>query len=609
MTFPPETRLAMGFTLALVFACLLGILWRQDRRGLALRDWSLACLLIALGAPLRILPEAWPDWLRIAASNALLVQAFACFWAGARHFRERPPHPAGRFAGLATWLALLPWVIGSTSQRVSLVSAAVGLYALLTAREFIQGMRAGRLPSYPLLAAIFAAFGAVSFGRSVLAFAIGFDPVPHTALPAARWNDYLAVAMLACFAGMVVMLVAITREQAERLSTARLTAARDRADAASHNKTRFLARMSHELRTPLNAVYGMAQVLARDQSLGPVQREQARLLVEAGSHLLAIVNDALDLARVEAGRLDLAPEPVALPEALQATLALVAAAAAAKRQDLRFETETPLPAMVVADPLRLRQIAMNLLGNATKFTPPGGRITLSAGWEAGELRLIVTDTGPGLPAGVLADLFGDFVQGPRQTDGVEGSGLGLAICAALARAMGGTLRHAPGPEGVGASFTLALPAPELPREPGRPLRLLVVDDVLVNRKVARALLEPAGHSVEEAADGQSALAALQAGPLPDAVLMDVQMQPLDGLAATRMLRALGGEAARLPVIALTGSVDPAEQAACRAAGMDGHLSKPIERVALLAELARVTLAQGAAARSLHGEPAILRSSP
>ncbi|WP_144404353.1 response regulator [Belnapia sp. F-4-1] len=314
------------------------------------------------------------------------------------------------------------------------------------------------------------------------------------------------------------------------------------------------------------------------------------------------MNDAFDLARVEAGLLDLAPEPIALPETLRATLALVAAAAAAKRQDLRFEAETPLPAIVVADPLRLRQVVTNLLGNATRLTSPGGRITFSAGWAAGELRLAVT--GPGLPAGALASLRGDVVQGAAWNAAGEGSGLGLATCAALAGAMGGMLRHDPGPEGAGARFTLTLPAPELPSEPARPLRLLVVDDVLVNRKVARALLEPAGHRVEDAADGQAALDALQSGPLPDAVLMDVQMQPLDGMETTRRLRALGGAAARLPVIALTGSVDPAEQAACRAAGMDGHLSKPIERTALLAELARVT-----AARSLDGPGGADRRSP
>ncbi len=603
MSFPPVTRLAMAFMLAIVFAGLLGLLWRQDRRQTALREWSLACLFIALGAVLRLLPEQWPDWLRIAISNALLIQAFGGYWAGARLFHGRPPPLALRCAGLAAWLLALPLIVFDVTPRASLISAIIGLYALLTALEFCRGMRQERLPSHPPLAAVFAIFAAISALRVLLAATLGFEPADSGALPNAAWNDRLAILMLATFAGIAVMLVAISREQAERLSTARLTAARDAADAANRNKTRFLARMSHELRTPLNAVYGMAQVLARDPSLGPAQREQARLLAEAGGHLLAIVNDALDLARVEAGRLDLQPQPMAPAETLRATLALVAAAAAAKHQDLRFETETPLPPMVIADPLRLRQIAMNLLGNATKFTPAGGRILLSAGWEEGRLRLSVTDTGPGLPPEVLAALFTDYVQGPAESAAGEGSGLGLAICSALAGAMGGTLRHAPGPEGQGSRFTLTIPAPTLPAEPDRPLRLLVVDDVMVNRKVARALLEPAGHSVEEAADGMAALAALQSAPPPDAVLMDVHMEPVDGLAATRMIRALEGEAARIPIIALTGSIEAEEVAACHAAGMDGHLAKPIERAALLAELARLTTA-----RSLHNAGTIDRRS-
>jgi signal transduction histidine kinase/AmiR/NasT family two-component response regulator len=599
MSFPPNARLAMAFMLALVFACLLGMLWRRERRQAALREWSLAFILITIGVSLRAGPALLSDWTRIAASNTVIILAFAGFWAGARIFHGRRTPAALRFGGTLLWLAPLPWVMDRLDLRVPIITGLVGVYALLTAWEFARGLRQDRLPSHGPLAALFAAFGLISLARIPFTRWLGFEGTGPNGLPIALWNDVIAVIVLACFSGIAVMLVALSHERAERLSTLRLTAARDRADAASRNKTRFLARMSHELRTPLNAVYGMAQVLAADPSLGAAQREQARLLVEAGSHLLAIVNDALDLARVEAGRLDLAPEPIPLPETLRATLALVAAAAAAKQQNLRFEAREPLPAMVVADPLRLRQIAMHLLGNATKFTPPGGRIVLSAAWETGELRLDVTDTGPGLPPEVLANLFGDVIQsggpgkGPEkgQGPGGEGPGLGLAICAALAQAMGGTLHHAPGPGGTGARFTLTLPAPDLPREPERPLRLLVVDDVTVNRKVARALLEPAGHSVEEAADGLAALAALQSAPLPDAVLMDVHMEPVDGLAATRMIRALEGEAARIPIIALTGSIEAEEVAACHAAGMDGHLAKPIERAALLAELARVTAAR------------------
>src|SRR3954471_6540917 len=131
MSFPPNTRLAIGFMLALVFAILLGVLWRQDRRQAALRDWSIACLLIAAGSPLRVLPELWPGWVRIAGSNALLILAFASFWAGARVFRGVSAPPVTRFAGVALWLASLPWLVFEMQERVSLVSGIIGIYALL----------------------------------------------------------------------------------------------------------------------------------------------------------------------------------------------------------------------------------------------------------------------------------------------------------------------------------------------------------------------------------------------------------------------------------------------------------------------------------------------
>ncbi|MBL6458300.1 response regulator [Belnapia sp. T6] len=607
MSFPPATRLAMAFMLALVFACILGILWRQDRRQSALREWSLACLLIAIGAAARAAPEM-PDWLRIAGPNSLLLLGFGCFWAGARHFRGARPLAALRYGGTLLWLALLPLVLDQLAIRVSFISGLFGLYALLIAWEFRCGMRVAPLPSHAPLIGVFAIFGALCFSRIPFAAWFGFEGTTMRTLPVASWNDALAVAMLACFAGVAVMLVAIARESAERQSNAGLAAARDRADAASRNKSRFLARMSHELRTPLNAVYGMAQVLARDPALGPVQREQARLLVEAGGQLLGIVNDALDLGRVEAGQLDLALRPVPLAETLRASLAQAEATATARGQELRLDLAPDLPERVACDPQRLRQILMSLLGHAIRSSPPGGRVALAAAWGEGLLRLYVTDTGPALPE----EPSGEVAPGWGGSEAGEGTGLGLAIAAALAGAMGGSLRHAPGPDGQGNRFTLLLPAPaaEAP-EPGRSLRLLVVDDASPDRNLARALLEPAGHRVEEAADGMSALAALQSDPLPDAVLMDVEMRPLDGLAATRMIRAMDGPAARLPVIAITAGA-AGDRAACLAAGMDGHLAKPVGRAALLAELARVTAPMGApaeAARSLHGSGIITRSFP
>ena len=591
ITFPPSARLAMACMLALVFAYLLAVFWRQDRRQVALVEWSLACLLIAVAVPIRLAADLIPGWLSIGASNACVFLAFGGFWAGARRFRGAAPYWPVRLGGMVAWLLLVPLVLEDLRHRFMLLSLILGSYSLLAAWEFSRSMRDVRLSSHAPLIGIFAAMGLLALIRASLAWHFGFEFMAPENLPSAPWNDVLAIAMLATFAGIAVMLVALARESAEQRTAARLVEARDQADAANRNKTRFLARMSHELRTPLNAVFGMAQVLARDPALGPAQRAQAATLAEAGRHLLAIVNDSLDLARIEAGRLDLSPQPIALHDILSGTLALLATAAADKNLDLRLKVSGTLPPLVLADPLRLRQIVMNLLGNAIKFTPVGGEAVLGASWDAATatLRITVRDTGPGVPAELRAALFSEFVQGGQQAG--EGTGLGLAISAALAQAMGGTLGYAPaaasGPPGSLFTLTLPLTLPAV-REPDRPLRLLVVDDVLPNRLVARALLEQAGHAVAEAGDGGAALAALQSGPPPDAVLMDVNMAPMDGHAATRRIRGLGGGFARLPVIAMTADTEAADLAACREAGMDGHVAKPIDRGALLAELARVT---------------------
>ena len=208
------------------------------------------------------------------------------------------------------------------------------------------------------------------------------------------------------------------------------------------------------------------------------------------------------------------------------------------------------------------------------------------------------DSGPGIPAALRPRLFEEFAQGKQAG---AGAGLGLAISAGLVRAMGGQLDFAPGPEGRGSAFTATLPlvaaaAPAPAQQPPlavpgpaapRPLRLLVVDDAPVNRAVVRALLRPEGHVIDEAADGVAALAALQRGPLPDLVLMDVNMPGMDGFQATVAIRALAGPAARVPVIALTGDAMPEAVVAGRAAGMDGHLTKPLRRAVLLAEIERL----------------------
>ncbi|WP_052389568.1 ATP-binding protein [Belnapia moabensis] len=540
-------------------------------------------------------------WIAIIPGNIGLGLGYGLLWNGARQFSGRKVDHVGLFAGAIVWSAacLLPDFLNSLPARVALSSATIAAYSVLIAFVLREGMARQRLPSHRAAIGVLLAHGVVHALRSASALILPFE-TSGTAPPEASWNVVLTILAITLISSVAVLLLALAGERTALASNVVLAAARDAAASASREKSRFLARMSHELRTPLNGVLGMAQVLARDPSLGPKQREQARTLESAGRHLLAIVNDVLDLARIEAGRLDLSPQPVRLREWLAEVLDLIRGAALEKRLTLRLDVANDVPRAVLADPVRLRQILLNLLGNAVKFTPEDGAITLRAEWTpTGALRLTITDSGPGVPPELRDSLFGEFNQGRREIAAGVGTGLGLAISSALARSMGGTLEYVPGPDGQGSSFSATLPLPTAlleeeptpvqdspPLTPTRPLRLLVVDDVPANRMLARALLEAEGHLVEEAADGRSAIEALASGALPDAVLMDVSMPEIDGYATTALIRRLEGPAARVPIIAVTANAMPEDAAASRAVGMDGFLTKPLEFQALRMELAR-----------------------
>jgi len=391
----------------------------------------------------------------------------------------------------------------------------------------------------------------------------------------------------------------------ELMTTMReLTEARDQARAAMEAKSRFLARMGHELRTPLNAVIGFGELLEADRTLAPEQREQVRLIAEAGRHLLELINDLLDLAKIDAGKLELADRPFDLPALLASTAELMAAQAQRKRIELRRDLAPGLPRQVRGDATRLRQVLLNLLSNAVKFAPAEGRVALRAAAEPAAaadgktlLRIEVEDSGPGIPKDRLPGLFREFERFTPSTE--PGTGLGLAISARLVEAMGGRIACDSEP-GHGALFRVeiplatvegaeAIPASTTPGRtpsgtPGRPLRVLVVDDVAANRALARTMLAAAGHAVELAEDGETAVAAVASGDF-DVVLMDVEMPGIGGLEAARRIRALPAPRGRVPIMALTAAALPEQVAACREAGMDGHLAKPIRPAELLGRLA------------------------
>ncbi|WP_338662381.1 PAS-domain containing protein [Pararoseomonas sp. SCSIO 73927] len=415
----------------------------------------------------------------------------------------------------------------------------------------------------------------------------------------------------------------------QKRAAADLAEARDQAAAAGAAKGRFLARMSHELRTPLNGVLGMAQALASDPNLTPEQRGRAAMLEAAGRHLLGVANDVLDLAHVEAGRMPLRRAPAALAPLLDTCVDLIRPAAAARDITVGVRHDPAMPPGLLLDSTRMRQLVLNLLSNAVKFTPPRGQVMLQSRLKAEEggerLRLEVLDTGPGIPPDQRGNIFRDFVRLERpgpDAPVADGFGLGLAISTGIVEAMGGRIGVDDNPDAVtegrtGARFWVELPleradlpAPVLAAPVAsadmRRLRVLVVDDVPTNRLVARALLERAGHEAELASGGAEAVdavaAAARAGKPFDLVLMDLAMPGMDGLEATRRLRALPDAAAcSVPVVALTAGVFDRDNAACREAGMSGYLAKPVTREALTAELERTCAARPARAQAESAE--------
>jgi signal transduction histidine kinase/CheY-like chemotaxis protein len=393
--------------------------------------------------------------------------------------------------------------------------------------------------------------------------------------------------------GFVTTYTEITdRKRAERM----LIHAKDKAEEMARVKANFLATMSHEIRTPMNGVLGMLHLLT-GSPLTHEQRDHLETAQSSARALLAIINDILDFSKLEAGQMKLEAADFDLGRLMDEMMALMRGAALDKGLTLRSQVGDGVPRHIVGDPTRLRQVLTNLLGNAIKFTESGG-VVVSVEAEPGgaptRLRFEVMDTGIGIEPAAAPALFSEFVQADSSiTRRFGGTGLGLSICKRLVEMMGGEIGFdsIPG-EGTTFHFTLPLAVaatdqtaktaevddPHLPS-----LAVLVAEDNPVNQKLATALLKRWGQRVTLANNGAEAIAALARQPF-DVVLMDVHMPGIDGLEATRRIRAMTGPVAAIPIIAMTADVLDGDALLCLEAGMDDYVSKPVEPARLLAAL-------------------------
>lgn len=505
-------------------------------------------------------------------------------------------------------------------KTACVISAALNttIYSAISVELWLTGGEAGRIFALVLVSgALLHVTLHMHHARAVLLAAC----IPHLAyflgLPILDAVDASATNLtgtVVVFIGSILylshLIVAVRQAHA---TTAALRAAndaarseRERAEQASAAKSAFLATVSHEIRTPLNAVISAAHLMKRT-SLSPEQEEHVAMLLNGGDVLLGIVNDVLDISKIEAGRMTLEEADLNLPEKLDALFRLWEPRARDKGLDLVLEGLERLPRRVRTDPLRLQQIIFNLLSNAVKFTDAGS-ITVRAGVcdDGRRFWLEVADTGCGIPEALVERVFDSFEQADSGTTRrYGGTGLGLAISRRLAELMNGTLSVRT-KVGEGSTFRLETPIVEAaaaarsdethaeqPSRAGEALSILLAEDHEVNRRIVCMLLEPLGWRITLAHDGGEAVAAADQVRF-DAILMDMQMPVLNGLDAAKAIRA-GGLNAATPIIALSANALDHHRAAWMQIGVTGFVSKPIDPAALTAAVLAATSARARAA--------------
>lgn len=484
------------------------------------------------------------------------------------------------------------------------------VWAALAVLYWIEGQEPFRLAAMAVLAGTMIHAQGFSFRSPAALAALGAPPAALWFILPVGFGGYHGPPLLALTVGLMMLLAYVTASARANMRTSKaLAEAQQSAEAANEAKSAFLAMMSHELRTPMNGVLGMARALQRTQ-LDPRQQSYVDTILRSGDGLMSILNDVLDISKIEAGRMDLDVGAFDLKSLGDQAVELWSEIATSKGLSLTCEAEPGLPALVLGDEMRVRQIVLNLISNALKFTETGSvTLTLRADPAAdgdGGVEIVVADTGIGMTFEQQQGLFRPYMQAEKSTARkFGGTGLGLAICRKLTSMMGGEI-HVDSAPGEGATFHVWLPLPEAEPAQADPaqtedlpsLRVLVADDNPINQAVARAILEAAGANVEAVSDGAQALERLRLEAF-DVILMDVHMPNMDGIEAVRRIRDGQVGRAETPVVALTADAMPGEGERLKALGFDALQHKPVQPAALINAIAEVltTRTQAAADRT------------
>jgi signal transduction histidine kinase/CheY-like chemotaxis protein len=565
---------------------LLAYVWRVHRSYRPAQDWALGSGCEALAFLLFSLRNVASPVLTILIANALLLSGHFMFAGGicraAGGKPRRRTYSAAVFIS-ACILAYFTYIQPSTFYRVLVYTCTVCPYYVYAAWVCLK-YEAGILrPTLRTMAALLLGITVLLIWRASGSINSDGDLMktsPQTVLFGIGQLTFLLSSTA------IVVLLASQRLQQE------LAQAIEAADLANRAKSIFLTTMSHELRTPLNGILGYSQVLLADLSLNKRQRDGLSTIQHSGEHLLGLINDVLDLAKVEAGKLDLAQDEFALLPMLNSVVELMKVRAKQKGLSLEYLCALP-PQTVVGDPRRLRQVLLNLLGNAVKFTETGS-VKLEVSRRDSAIAFVVEDSGVGISPSDLATLFQPFSQLGSTQKKSEGTGLGLAITQRIVEMMGGQMSIESVP-GQGSRFQFQAQLPEVGGADsgspttiqrigyeGPPKKILVVDDMADNRAICLAMLSPLGFQLEEAADGQQALEVI-ATSSPDCVLMDMSMPRMDGLTAVGILRR-DPKTISLPIIMLSANAYEEDRVESLQAGCDAFLSKPLRIESLLQEI-------------------------